>query len=128
METGDPTSWDLTCRGEVFHDWFTMLKQGGASLQLPRMADVVHDIERRIWTIEEHADVNRLEEPRRADKGKERVIDVDEEIDELMDETMDEVPRDKGKGKAVDVAVGLNDPPVSPSYFFLLFHLLTAFW
>src|ERR1700679_2601022 len=130
METGDPTSWDLTCRGDVFHDWHTTLRQGGTSLRLPRMADVVRDIERRIWEIEEHADVSRFGEPRRADKGKEQVIDVDE-IDELMDETRDEVPRDKGKGKAVDIEdghhvdKGLNDPPVRSTSFLFPFNLLT---
>ena len=112
METGDPLDWDLTSRGEVFRDWHLALIQGGASLRLPRMADVVRDLERRIWELEEHADVNRLQ-----DKGKGRAMDVDDEVDELVDEGMDETPRDKGKGRAVEM--GLNDPPVSNKPLFL---------
>jgi hypothetical protein len=117
METGDPMSWELTCRGEVLRDWHLALIQVGDTMKLSRMVDVLRDIERRIWTIEEHADVYSLE-----DKGKGRAMDVDEEIDELEDERMDEGPRDKGKGKAIEIEagdevdVGLNNPPVSSSY------------
>ena len=110
METGDPLDWDLTSQGEVLRDWHLALVQGGASLRLPRMADVVRDIERRIWELEEHADVNRLQ-----DKGKGRAIDVDEEVDELVDEGTSEIPGDKGKGRALEV--GLNDPPVRDKPF-----------
>lgn len=114
METGDPSRWELGCRGEVLREWKLTLIQAADVIQIPRMVEVVHDIERRIWTIEEHADVNGLE-----DKGKGREAGGDEPTDEGMDEP----PRDKGKGRAVDVEEGnrvdegLNDPPVSFCYF-----------
>ena len=105
-------SWELECREEVFKDWHLALVQVADTMHLPRMVDVLRDIERRVWEIEEHADVSGL-----GDKGKGRAMDVDDEIDELEDERMDETPRDKGKGRAVET--GLNDPPVSNRPLFL---------
>lgn len=114
METGDPASWELECRGEVFRDWNLALVQVAGTMKLSRMVDALRDIERRVWTIEEHADVNQYE-----DKGKGRAMDVDEEeVDELMEDATDDTPRGKGKGRAIEVDdeevdLGLNDPPVS---------------